>query len=110
MIRRRVGDEFWLITQHDHALVSGKLAEHFGNDQFQLPAPRESVILGTSLHDCGWPVHDEAPTLNTLGEPRDVFETTPQIGLTTWPESSRRATERDSYAGLLVSLHNLSLS
>ena len=40
----------------------------------------------------------------------DVFETTPQIGLSVWTESARRATEKDAYAGLLVSLHSLSLS
>src|SRR4051794_27947113 len=34
MIRRQVGQEFWLITQDDHAQVSGQLAAQLGNDRF----------------------------------------------------------------------------
>src|SRR5436190_20287937 len=110
MIRRQVGDEFWLFAQHDHALLSGRLAEQFGNERFAVSAQRESVIRGVSLHDSGWPLHDEQPTLNKEDQPLDVFESPPHVGLTVWAESSRRATAADPYAGLLVSLHGLSLS
>src|SRR5436190_8640121 len=109
MIRRRVGDEFWLIPQHDHAILSGELARHFGNDRCAKPQAASSV-LGVSLHDCGWPIHDECPTLNQNGFPLDVFETSPEIGLNVWTESAKRAAAQDPYAGLLVSLHSLSLS
>src|SRR3954451_11877586 len=109
MIRRRVGDEFWLIPQHDHAILSGELAKHFGNAKFAKPQAASSV-LGVSVHDCGWPTHDEQPTLNKDRLPIDVFETSPEIGLSVWTESSRRAAAQDTYAGLLVSLHSLSLS
>jgi hypothetical protein len=109
MIRRRVGDEFWLILQHDHALLSGKLAEHWGNDRFAKPQAA-TAVLGISLHDCGWPIHDDRPTLNKDRLPIDVFETTLSTGLSVWTESAKRAAERDAYAGLLVSLHAMSLS
>jgi hypothetical protein len=109
MIRRRVADQFWLIPQHDHAMLSGELARHFGNDRFAKPQATTSV-QGVSLHDCGWPTHDDQPTLNKDASPIDVFESTPQIGLSVWTESSRRASEKDVYAGLLVSLHGLGLS
>src|SRR5437016_2089390 len=111
MIRRRVGDEFWLFTQHDHALLSGDLARHFGDvDHFNKPEPFDRTILGISLHDCGWPLHDDAPTLNSKGEPLDVFETPPHIGLKVWSASADLAAARDDYAGMLASLHALSLS
>jgi hypothetical protein len=110
MIRRRVGNDFWLIPQHDHALLSGALASHFGNTRFAKPAPTEHVIDGVSLHDCGWPIHDDEPTLNKNGFPMDVFETTPNIGLAVWTESAKRALSENPYTGLLVSLHSLSLS
>jgi len=111
MIRRRVGDEYWLFSQHDHALLSGEFARHFGGtDQFAKPDPFEATILGISLHDCGWPLHDDVPTLNAKGEPLDVFETPPALGLSVWSASAERAAARDPYAGLLVSLHALSLS
>ena len=109
MIRRRVGDEFWLIPQHDHALLSGELAKHLGNSKFAKPQAA-TAVLGISLHDCGWPIHDDRPTLNRDRSPIDVFETTLPIGLNVWTESAKRAAERDPYAGLLVSLHGLNLS
>ena len=110
MIRREDQADFLLITQHDHALISGELAEAFGNNRFATPQPAEQAIMGIRLHDCGWPLHDDQPTLNKEGKPLDVFETTPAIGLKVWTASADRAAQQDPYAGLLVSLHVLSLS
>jgi Protein of unknown function (DUF3891) len=110
MIRRQVGNEFWLIPQHDHALLSGELAKHVGNQHFARPTPLEQTIEAVSLHDSGWPLHDEQPTLNKEGLPIDVFESTPEIGFKVWAESARQAAEKNPYTGLLVSLHSLSLS
>jgi len=110
MIRKHAGDEFWLIAQHDHALLAAELAQQIGGRGYAAPSP--SAVKGIALHDCGWPVHDEdGPTLNRHGLPLDVFETPPQIGLRVWSEGARRAAlEADAYAALLVSLHTLSLS
>jgi len=111
MIRRQQGDDWLLITQHDHALLAGELAEHFGNDRFAPPDPMESVLKGVRLHDSGWPLHDDdEPTLNNRGEPLDVFEVTRAIALKVWQASADRAAAQDPYAGLLTSLHVLSLS
>jgi hypothetical protein len=109
MIRRHVGNEFWLITQHDHALLAGGLARHVGNKLFD-PLP-ENAIHGVALHDCGWPLHDDAPTLSNKGQPIDVFESTPQIAIPVWQAGvDRTLATGDDYAALLVSLHVLSLS
>ena len=62
------------------------------------------------MHDCGWPLHDDCPTLNGQGIPLDVFETPPQIATRVWSASAERAAALDDYAGLLVSLHVLRLS
>ena len=110
MIRRDEQDAFLLISQHDHALISGELAEQFGNSAFAKPQPLESVIRGIRLHDCGWPLHDDRPTLNPAGLPLDVFETPRDIALKVWSASADRAAAEDQYAGLLVSLHVLNLS
>jgi hypothetical protein len=109
MIRRQVGDEFWLITQDDHAQISGELAQAIGNANFS-PTSSASAILGIALHDCGWPLHDNQPTLNGENLPLDVFESPREIGLHVWEASAERAAQRDDYAGLLVSLHSLGLS
>ena len=110
VIRREADDSFLLITQHDHALIAGELAERFGNDAFARPEPREPALRGVRLHDSGWPLHDDEPTINPEGKPLDVFETTREIALRVWTASVERAAAADRYAGLLVSLHVLSLS
>ncbi|HEY2589665.1 MAG TPA: DUF3891 family protein [Tepidisphaeraceae bacterium] len=108
MIRHRHADEFWLFTQHDHALLSGRLAEQIGGRVIARPSPR--AIQGIALHDCGWPLHDDDPTLNPAGEPLHVFETPPIISTRVWSASASRAANKDPYSGLLVSLHVLHLS
>ena len=110
VIRREVQGELLLIAQHDHALIAGELAEHFGNDHFARPEPRALAMKGVRLHDCGWPLHDDQPTINKEGKPLDVFETPREIALPVWTASAERAAAADPYAGLLVSLHVLSLS
>jgi hypothetical protein len=110
MIRRQAGSDFILITQHDHAILSGQLAERIGNPRFAKPEPYASTILGTQMHDCGWPLHDDLPTLNANGLPIDVFESTLAIAMKVWPASAERAAAADPYAGLLVSLHVMALS
>jgi hypothetical protein len=110
MIRHQQGGDFLLITQDDHARLSGRMAEHLGNERFATPVPRKQVIDGIALHDCGWPVHDEQPTLNTDGLPLHVLESPMPIATRVWSESARRASEADPYTGLLVSLHVLALS
>ena len=74
MIRHRRGDEFLLVAQHDHALLSGKFAARLGNADFARPDPLRQTIDGIALHDCGWPLHDEQPTLNDKGLPLHVLE------------------------------------
>lgn len=110
MIRRQTAEAYWLFAQHDHALLAGELARHWGNANFARPDPFESTILGTAHHDAGWPLHDEHPTRSAAKIPLDVFETPRQITHKVWLESANRAIAIDPYAGLLVCLHGLSLS
>src|SRR4051794_751413 len=110
MIRHRQGNDFLLITQDDHARLAGEFARHFGNADFARPVRFEEVMRGVALHDCGWPVHDDAPTLNRNGEPVHVLESPMPIATKVWSESARRAVEVGPYEGLLVSLHVLNLS
>src|SRR3954468_19866924 len=110
MIRRQVGNEWFLIAQNDHAILAGEFAQHWGNERFVKPAPLEETLRGVAMHDAGWPLHDEEPTLNGQGEPIDVFESTRPIALKVWRASGDRAQAADAYAGLLVSMHSLALS
>jgi Protein of unknown function (DUF3891) len=110
MIRRRAADGILLIRQTDHAALAAGLAAAVGNDRFPAPLPRGPVLKAVDLHDAGWPLHDDSPTLNSRGEPTDVFEMPAADALAIWAASTQRAAEIDPYIGLLVSLHGLSLS
>jgi hypothetical protein len=111
MIRREASDGYLLFAQHDHAVLSGEVARHVGNERFARPSRGESSVLGVTMHDAGWPLHDDAPTINGRRQPIDVFESVPSVALTVWRASADRAEATgDAYAALLVSLHALSLS
>lgn len=110
MIRRDDGNDFLLITQHDHALMSGALARRLGNARFAPPAPFEETVEGIAHHDCGWPLHDDAPTLNKAGLPLHVFEAPVGLATQVWAASVARAMNLGDRQGLLVSLHTFNLS
>jgi hypothetical protein len=110
MIRRKVGDQFFLITQNDHANLSGRIAERFGNERFDRPEPYAETIAAISMHDCGWPLQDECPSLSKAGLPVDVFETPLEHALRVWTAAADRAEGHAAYTALLVSLHVLGLS
>jgi hypothetical protein len=110
MIRHRLGNEFLLITQNDHAVFAGALAAHLGNEQFAPPSPFLPTVQGIAMHDSGWPLHDDAPTLDEKGLPRDVFDTPIDIVTAVLNASVERAIEAHPWSGLLVSQHVLRLS
>jgi hypothetical protein len=110
MIRKRVGNEFWLIRQTDHAHIAGDIVFQIGNATVQRAEPLEQVVRATQLHDCGWPLHDDRPVLSAQKYPLDVFEPSRGIALKCWLAGARHAAEIDPYIGLLVSLHQLALS
>ena len=110
MIRREHGNDFLLITQHDHAVLSGELARHVGNASFAAPSPFGETVEAIANHDAGWPLHDDEPTLNAQGLPLHVFEVPAAVAIRVWSASVDRARAPGPYQGLLVSLHVLGLS
>ena len=110
MIRRHAGDRHQLISQNDHALLSGQLAAFFGNAQFAPPDPLPDTLAAIALHDCGWPAHDSSPTINKDNLPLDVFETPLSLALDLWSAAADRAAAATPYTQLLVSLHIFGLS
>jgi hypothetical protein len=110
MIRRKERDDYFLITQDDHAALAGRMAEHIGNARFSKPEPYDQVIMAIALHDAGWPAHDDQPTVNPHLAPLHVFETPMSIAIDVWSKSVAAAEDEDPYTALLVSLHVLSLS
>ena len=112
MIVRKLPDgSFILVNQTDHAKLSGILAAHWGNGDFAVPVPRESVIRAAALHDCPWfsyeacPIYDlqqkAPPNFNQV--PRDARSLGAFQGGLDWLWGI------DAYAGLMVSRHRTGL-
>jgi hypothetical protein len=110
MIRREMGNSFFLFAQDDHARLSGELARHYGNRLFARPDPPEETNRAVALHDCGWPLHDDRPTLNKDGLPLDVFETPLDVAVGVWQAGIEKVANEADYTQILVSLHVLGLS
>jgi len=110
MICRPAGEEWLLISQHDHSRLSGELARKVGNAMFAPPSPFGSVVHAIAEHDCGWEEIDQRPDLNDHDQPAHVFESEVLTSLTAWQNSVDQVTAHDPYAGLLVSLHGMALA
>jgi len=110
MICRLAGDEIILISQIAHARLAADLAAEIGNENFTSPLPRQAVLDAVAMHDAGWPAHDDSPTINARGLPAHALEMPLQTMLPIWSASTDLTAAIHPYAGLLVSLHGLSLS
>ena len=112
MIRRDAGASWLLITQADHAAVSARLASHVGGRRFgRVITRRESFLAAVAAHDDGWRDHDAAPAIDGRGRPVDFKDVPWRSSLPIWSASTAAAvTSAGPHAGLLVSLHSLSLS
>ena len=116
MLKRRVGNELWLITQPDHAVVSGYLAAHWGNREFARPgyfasAPdpeglRAETVLAIAEHDNGWWEWEADPELDPAdGLPLGLLDLGQHQGMERWRLGVPRFVETHPYVSLLISFH-----
>ena len=107
MIRRPSGTDWLLLTQPDHAALSGIFAERWGSTTgpFAPVRDREAVLYAAREHDIGWTEWEAAPTVDAAGRPRHFLEMPVAEVLPVWRRGPRRAAEHDPYSGILVSLH-----
>jgi hypothetical protein len=120
MLRAQSENGWWLVTHPDHARLAGRFAEHWGNERFISPKPRNDVLEGISTHDDGWSARDATPEITKQGKPSafstdlvgkySAFE---EIDLLDYLAVRRRAVDtvvhHNAYAGLLVSMHTFDL-
>jgi hypothetical protein len=111
IVRHESDGSLVMITQNDHARLSGLFAAHWGNQQFELPRPFESVIRAAQYHDAGWLRYETKPYFkpDTRSTPnfRDVPNDQTQLDSYQW--ALDWLTDIDSYAGLLISKHRTGL-
>lgn len=100
-----------MITQNDHAQLSGLFAAHWGNDSFEKPQPYGSLVRAAMFHDRGWIRYETGPRLNpeTGKTPnyREVPNDRTQLEAFEWAGDWLSAI--DPYAGLMITKHRSGL-
>ncbi|HYN14510.1 MAG TPA: DUF3891 family protein [Terriglobales bacterium] len=94
--------EYWLITQPDHAALSGDIAAALGPPL--LPQLSPEVIQGIASHDDGWtPFDAQMPVAD--GRPLSFLDFLPKEFLRAWSGSIEHAEKLAPIAGAMVSGH-----
>jgi hypothetical protein len=111
IVRKQANDELVLIGQTDHSRLAGQLAAHWGNANFAVPDPYDSMVRAAAFHDYGWLRYETSPLLNPRNNEPYAFLELP-IGATQL-ESYQWALDWlssiDRYAGLIVKMHRTGL-
>jgi hypothetical protein len=94
--------EYWLITQPDHAGLSGDIAAALGPPLLSLLSPE--LVQGIAHHDDGWAPFDAQVRL-TNGRPLSFLDFLPKDFLRAWHGSIERAEKVAPIAGAIVSGH-----
>src|SRR5512140_164199 len=102
LTQQRPCDDGWLITQPDHAALSGDIAERLATSVF--PGVDADVVRGITLHDEGWAEFDRR-ALAGSGTPRSFINEPPATFVQAWTGSIERAAEISPVAGMIVSKH-----
>jgi Protein of unknown function (DUF3891) len=104
------GQVRFVIRQVDHARLSGRLAEAFGNDTFAPLEPREQMVFVTAHHDEGWAELDAAAPRDPHTDLPYQFTETPRALVAPVHARSPEFNERHHpFCGLLASMHTWGL-
>ncbi|MEA2402184.1 MAG: hypothetical protein QOK00_2587 [Thermoleophilaceae bacterium] len=105
MILAREGGRLRVALHSAHQRQAAIAAQAWGNAEFEAPTPRDPVVAAAGAHDAGWRAWDAAPALDRrTGQPFQFLDVATEL-VRGHAEGVRRASERDPYVGLLVSLH-----
>ena len=106
MIRRESDDGWTLITQPNHAFLSSRIMNFWGNEDFEEITPEDEVMLAIRQHDCGWEKTDSVADLNPKnGYPRNFMEMQPESQFEIWSECFEKHAGEHPYACALIALH-----
>ncbi len=110
IVRYEADGTIVMITQNDHAQLSGLFAAHWGNEVFAKPQPYLSMVRAAMFHDRGWIRYETGPQLNAEGKTpnyREVPSDAAQIEAFEW--AGDWLGNIDSYAGLMIAKHRTGL-
>lgn len=111
MIRRTAADssltgQWILISQVEHARLSGILAGAWGRGPFEPLDPRDEIVAAVRHHDDGWSAWEVAPKVDPQsGSPLDFTEMPLAESLAIWRESIAAAEKIGPLAAYMVSGH-----
>ena len=90
MIVRPFRGRLLVVRQTDHMVVSGRLADAWGNDRFVRPEPFGPLALAAAQHDVGWADWDRAPQLNPdTGLPQSFTEVDQDTRMAIWEPAAK---------------------
>ncbi|GAB2572470.1 DUF3891 family protein [Gracilibacillus alcaliphilus] len=106
MIVREEGEHFILISQPDHALLSGECLMHLEEVYWGDIVYKDSVIYAAYQHDCGWQAFDQQPFWNDRTNHPYSFIDFPNIPkIVLYTQGIQKIQKKDDYAALLCSKH-----
>lgn len=105
MLVRDAGDVWQLVSQPDHADLSGQLAAAWGAPGFARPEPYAPLVRAARRHDDGWATWEQAPRLDADGAPQSFLTVPAPVHLAFYRAGVECVADEDPAAGLLVSMH-----
>lgn len=104
------GAEHFVITMDQHTALSGRFAEHFGNERFEPVEPRALMLHVIKNHDIGWRELDaQALRDQATGLPYNLVKTPFSKIVETSSASPDFNSTHHPYCGLMSSMHSWGL-
>src|SRR4051794_30612118 len=108
MIVRQLEGRILLITQPDHARLSGRVMSKCV--ALNNHPRRETILLAVTEHDAGWSIEDANPHVDpSLGTVLDFVHAASEVRQGVWPRTVAMLAERDAWAAALVALHAITV-
>jgi hypothetical protein len=104
MIIREENDHLILISQHDHGILSGEIAFHWGNKNF--PSANFEQIISATYHDFAWYEYDkEMKWDNEKDRPYDFVHYPTEEKLLIYKNGITQLEKLHPYCALITSYH-----
>ena len=104
------GADHFVITMDQHTALSGRFAEHFGNERFEPVAPRALMLHVIKYHDIGWRELDALALRDpATGLPYNLVKTPFSKIVETSSASPDTNSAHHPYCGLMSSMHSWGL-
>lgn len=110
MIVRQTEGRLLCLSQPDHAVLAGRLAEAWAADGFPGRRTRDRVIEAVCRHDTGWTAEDRAPRFDAATHGPHGFVTAPlEVRQGAFLRGVEELAPADAYIAALVAQHGLTV-